>query len=287
MFSEAAIGDALDEKGEVPVLGQGEAIQAIDCFSPHFQAWQDRQAATDDQIERHVIAHAIASWQFNLPGWQAGASDVLRLKRSWPNLLRMIRLREGADWTLAEAGDSAITVKPTAAFIRDQRQPAISKVRQAVEPPVQEAAAEPPAPAPAIFVYVDESRIADLRAIAAREFDLRKAITLCEELNQCYRAQCYYAVAALTRALIDHIPPVFGMRSFAEVVNNYAGPRSFKKSMKQLETAARTIADQHLHTQIRKSEVIPTRVQVDFSQVVDVLLGEIVRVLQARDDSAA
>jgi hypothetical protein len=197
----------------------------------------------------------------------------------------MIKLHEGADWTLTEARDFAITVKPTATFIRDQRPPVRPGARQAVERPVQEATPAPPAPA--IFLYVDESRIADLRAIDAREFDLRKAIALCEELNQCYRAQCYHAVAALTRALIDHIPPVFGMHSFAEVANNYAGSRSFKESMKQLDTAARAIADQHLHTQIRKSEVLPTRVQVDFSQVVDVLLGEIVRVLQARNDSAA
>jgi hypothetical protein len=151
----------------------------------------------------------------------------------------------------------------------------------------QEAAPGPVPPAPAVFVYVDESRIADLRAIEARDFDLRKVVAICEELNQCYRAQCYHAVAALTRALIDHVPPLLGMRSFTEVANNYAGSRSFKASMKQLDTAARVIADQHLHTQIRDSEVLPTRVQVDFSQVIDVLLGEIVRLLQPRNDSAA
>lgn len=27
----------------------------------------------------------------------------------------------------------------------------------------------------------------------------------------------------LTRALIDHVPPVFGCQSFVELANNYAG----------------------------------------------------------------
>lgn len=284
VFSEAAIGDTLDERGEAPIAQSDQPIQTIDCFSPHFQIWLDRQPATDDEIERYVGAHAMAAWQFNLPSWRVGPADLLRLRRPWPDWDRMIRLHEGHAWTLSDSDGSSVSITPTAAFIRGHRHQATPGDVRAVDPQTPERTrAEPPPPA---FVYVDESRIADLRATDADNFDLRKLIALCEELNQCYRAQCYHAVAALTRALIDHIPPLLGMRSFSEVANNYAGSRSFKAGMLQLDTAARSIADQHLHAQIRSTEVLPTRVQVDFSQVVDVLLAEIVRVLNPRNRPA-
>jgi hypothetical protein len=50
--------------------------------------------------------------------------------------------------------------------------------------------------------------------------------------------------------------------------------------MAHLGTSARKIADQHLHVQIRRSEVVPTIVQVDFSNDLDVLLSEIVRLMK-------
>jgi len=50
--------------------------------------------------------------------------------------------------------------------------------------------------------------------------------------------------------------------------------------MGHLDNAARKIADQHLHVQVRKREVLPTIVQVDFSNNLDLLLSEIVRILK-------
>jgi hypothetical protein len=285
-FAEAAIGDVLEGKGEVPIALANQAVQTIDCFSPHFQSWHDRAAATDDEIERYLAAHVVAAWRFNLRQWRVGSSDMLRLKRSWPDLHRMIALHEGQYWTLSDAADSGVTLTASATFVREQIEAARREARPAMERSVP-GDGDAGQPAPPAFVYVDESRIADLRAIESGDFDFRKLIALCEELNQCYRSQCYHAVAALTRALIDHVPPLFGMRSFSEVANNYGGSRSFKASMQQLETAARSVADQHLHTQIRNSEVLPTRVQVDFSQIVDVLLAEIIRRFQPRNAGAA
>ena len=104
-------------------------------------------------------------------------------------------------------------------------------------------------------------------------------IALCEELNICYRSQCYHAVAALTRALLDHVPPVFGYGTFAEVANNYNGGQSFKDCMQHLENAARRIGDMHLHLQIRAKESLPTRTQVNFAPEMDMLLAEVVRIL--------
>jgi hypothetical protein len=127
--------------------------------------------------------------------------------------------------------------------------------------------------------FVSESRIVQIRALAPTAFDLSKLVRLCEELNIVYFGGALLATAMLTRAILDHIPPLFGMATFTEVANNYSGTRSFKETMKRLEEAARKIADGHLHGQIRTKETLPEPQQVNFAAEVDVLLAEIVRIL--------
>jgi hypothetical protein len=129
--------------------------------------------------------------------------------------------------------------------------------------------------------YVGLERIQELHAIKPNKFDLSKLIELCEELNKTYSIKCYLAVAMLVRAIVDHVPPIFGCKNFAEVANNYSGgSTSFKQSMGILETSLRKIADAHLHTQIRRKETLPNQTQVKFSNDLDVLLSEIVRILK-------
>src|SRR5207244_7242236 len=100
-------------------------------------------------------------------------------------------------------------------------------------------------------------------------------------MNSCFVAGNFFAVAMLARSILDHVPPIFGVKNFAEVANNYAGgSKSFKQSMQHLENSSRKIADAHLHVQIRSKEVLPTKTQVNFSSDMDVLLGEIVRILK-------
>ena len=48
-------------------------------------------------------------------------------------------------------------------------------------------------------------------------------------------------------------------------------------SLIRLQTASRDISDAVLHQQIQKREVLPTAIQVDFKNELDVLLSEIVR----------
>lgn len=275
MFAEAAIGDFLDENGRPEFTPSGTAAAKIDCFSPHFQAWRDRPPASDDEIEKYVFTHTLHSWKYGHQVWTLGPSDLLRLNQPLANVLRIVRLYEGEAWKLSDESKSGITLTPTSAFVRQQ---IAKKPAPAPLPPE----GEPVSPdlTPAEFVYVDEARIADLRRLESPSYDLRKLIAFCEELNQCYRSQCYHAVAALTRSVIDHVPPVFGYRTFSEVVNNYGGTQSFKDCVRRLHEAARKIADTHLHTPIRDSEVLPTRVQVNFSNEIDVLLGEVIRLLQ-------
>ncbi len=127
------------------------------------------------------------------------------------------------------------------------------------------------------LTFVSDDRLAELRTIQTQSFDLRRLIRLCEELNVSYREGCYHATAMLLRGLLDHVPPVFGKRTFAEVANNF-GSRSFKDSMQHLENGARKIGDAHLHTPIRNRETLPTAQEVAFGPELDVLLAEVIRI---------
>jgi len=166
----------------------------------------------------------------------------------------------------------------TEKFIREIFQPFYRDFRRTLEA----ATPKPLEAAPASVVsstpnLIDEERLDQLRALPPGNFDLSRLIKVCEEINASYRHQAYHAVAALTRALLDHVPPIFGVRKFEEVANNYAGSKSFKEAMEHLQNSARKIGDAHLHTQIRAKEVLPVAAQVNFSNSVDFLLSEIVR----------
>lgn len=127
--------------------------------------------------------------------------------------------------------------------------------------------------------YVHESRIAELKAVKNNNFDLSRLIRYCEELNTAFAYECCLSTAILVRAIIDHIPPIFEKSTFTEVANNH-GSKSFKDSMKNLDNSLRKISDSHLHTQIRKKEVLPNSNQVNFSNDLDVLLAEVYRILK-------
>jgi hypothetical protein len=106
----------------------------------------------------------------------------------------------------------------------------------------------------------------------------RNLIILCEELNTAYGNGCFLATIILTRAIIDHVPPLFGMKILPEVSNNYAGTQSFKGAMQHLDAMAGKIGDLHLLGDIRSQEALPTPQQVNFGPALDLLLSEIVRI---------
>ena len=133
--------------------------------------------------------------------------------------------------------------------------------------------------------YVDSMRIAALQGISNGTWDFTKLVELCREINVAAANRCHMTTAMLLRTILDHVPPVFGLNTFAEVANNYGGDksqRSFKASMLRLDGSLRNIADKHLHSPIRAREDVPTAVQVDFAADLDLLLGEVIRV--ARSD---
>ncbi len=129
--------------------------------------------------------------------------------------------------------------------------------------------------------FVDPLRIEELKAINNKKFDLMKLIQLCEELNSNSASSHFLTVSMLTRSIIDHVPPIFGFEGFSQVANNYSeGTKSFKSSMLNLDKSLRPIADNNIHSQARSKEVLPSATQVDFTQELDVLLSEVIRILK-------
>jgi hypothetical protein len=129
------------------------------------------------------------------------------------------------------------------------------------------------------FDYIHENRLDELRSIESDGFDLSRLIRFCEELNSAYQNKNYLSVAMLVRAILDQVPPIFGFKAFVEVANNYGG-KSLKKTLQNLQNSSRNIADAHLHEPIRSKESLPNETQIDFRNDLDVLLGEIVRILK-------
>jgi hypothetical protein len=129
--------------------------------------------------------------------------------------------------------------------------------------------------------FVSPERITELSKICSKQHDLIKLTELCKELNNVSAGLNFFSASFLIRAIIDHVPPIFGFSTFAEVANNYSsGTKSFKKSMGNLNTSLRNIADNNIHSQIRNKEVIPTLAQSDFSPDLDLLLSEVIRILK-------
>lgn len=123
--------------------------------------------------------------------------------------------------------------------------------------------------------YISESRINELNELRENgKFDLSKLLAYCEALNGCYQARYYIAIPILVRAIIDHIPPIFDREKFESAYSHY-GSKSFKEQMKHLDKSLRNMADGYLHNHIRIKETLPNNTQVNFSQALDVLLGEI------------
>lgn len=126
--------------------------------------------------------------------------------------------------------------------------------------------------------YIENSTILALSGLKSEKYDLTNLIKMCKELNDNYSLNNYLACGMLIRAILDHVPPIFNKKIFAEVANSY-GTKSFKDIILPLEDSARKISDSYLHNPIRKKEILPNKTQVSFQPNMDVLLSEIVRIL--------
>lgn len=58
--------------------------------------------------------------------------------------------------------------------------------------------------------YIAEARLECLRKLQSSQFDLQRLVRLCVEINSSWQHGNLIAVGALTRILIDHVPPSLG-----------------------------------------------------------------------------
>lgn len=123
-------------------------------------------------------------------------------------------------------------------------------------------------------ILVEPAVIEELKASAPARFDSIKIARLCEELNSSFAGSNYLACVLLLRALLNHVPPIFGQTSFSQVVAQSS--RSVKELLRPLEEIARDVADHHTHSLIRHKECLPTRSQIEpFKPNIEVLLQEV------------
>ena len=168
-----------------------------------------------------------------------GKHLVVRARRDVPEidvirgagyvLIGTMTLPSRGEITLARGNARDISthfVAPAKAFSEDWRSSPHAAVRTLPPPPPgQRQFRRPTAPSPAPLPrhFVDPARISELRDITVNQFDLRRLLRMCEELNACFTGGHFLSVAMLTRAILDHIHPVFGAASFGELANNTPG----------------------------------------------------------------
>jgi hypothetical protein len=123
--------------------------------------------------------------------------------------------------------------------------------------------------------FLDSSVLTILRTTTSQNFDLLKLVRFCEELNDAYGRGNYLSCALLIRAIMNHVPPLFGCRTFAEVTAQSG--KSLKAVFERLEDSARPIADLHTHALIRAKELLPTKHQVEpYKASFELLIQEVI-----------
>jgi len=100
------------------------------------------------------------------------------------------------------------------------------------------------------LAYVDDVTIDGVvQAAEAVRLSTDKLAALLKELNDNYSRGNSYACHALLRAVLDHVPPMFGFQSFEQVANSFPWGRTDRRYMRRL-VDFRLQADDALHRQI-------------------------------------
>jgi hypothetical protein len=121
------------------------------------------------------------------------------------------------------------------------------------------------------------------KAIKGARLDTTKLVKMCEELNDAYGRGNYISSVLLLRAIINHVPPVFGASTFSEAVAHQG--RSVKAILTRLNEDARPIADLHTHFLMRATEQLPTKNQIEpYKAGFEVLIQEVI--VSLRSDEA-
>lgn len=127
-------------------------------------------------------------------------------------------------------------------------------------------------------VFISTDHIYRLKKITNKDFDLSRLIRYCEQINDNYASGNFESVAFLSRALIQHIPPVFGQPNFESVGSQTSSGKdtSFKKSCIHLQNSLKHIVDDLIHAPITKRQIPISSEETDFSQDLNRLIREII-----------
>lgn len=105
-------------------------------------------------------------------------------------------------------------------------------------------------------------------------FDLTKLLGYCREINSSFQDENVVACLLLMRTVLNHVPPIFGHATFAQVTAN-AG-KSLRDNFEYLDRGLRKLADLYAHQPIRNREQYPTKNQVEpFRPQFEILLHEV------------
>lgn len=146
---------------------------------------------------------------------------------------------------------------------------AIDALREAMQDPTYKATAGENG------VFLSHEVLLNLKALSTPRLDPAKLVRICEELNEAYARANYISASLLLRATINHVPAVFGLETFAEVVSQSS--RSIKAILGRLNEEARPIADMHTHLLMRRNEQLPTKNQLEpYKAAFEVLIQEVI-----------
>jgi len=128
--------------------------------------------------------------------------------------------------------------------------------------------------------FVEPALIDRISSMNPLQFNVSKLASFAQELNENYQRGNYLSCALLIRAIINHVPPIFGQGTFSQVVAHSS--RSVKAILRNLEEGARDIGDLHSHEIVDKFSGPPTKNQVDpYKPNIDILFREIERNLSS------
>ncbi|MFJ5788259.1 hypothetical protein [Streptomyces hydrogenans] len=140
----------------------------------------------------------------------------------------------------------------------------------------------PASPADTRPPYLDDSLLTQIETAAPNtHWKVDKLLALCSELNDSYAAGHAYACAALIRAVLDHIPPVFGHRDFKQVAaqHTFTVQRTDKAHAQKL-AGFKDIADDALHRPISTNIPLITMNDIPEPARLRALLHELVTLMR-------
>ena len=124
---------------------------------------------------------------------------------------------------------------------------------------------------------INATLIGHLAQLEPGKLDTGYLVGICREINSCFAHGNILATVLLMRTVLNHVPPLFGHTTFAQVAAQ--SPKSLKDIFANLENGLRKIADYHAHRPITEVEIYPTTSQVEpYKGHFELLLGEIIRI---------